>query len=768
MQHRIYRYDDGTIGAVATMAHLNDFIDRGTGYNYFDGTSWAAQPSARIETVRTGWPSYAPWGAAGEIVVAHQSGTTPLIISTRETKGSGAWTQSELYPPTGASGMLWPRMVTNGTDHMNVHVIALTAPTGNGGTVWNDLDGALVYNRSLDGGVSWDGWELLDGMTSAEYLGFVGDAYAWAEPRGNTLAFMLGDSWNDGFVMKSLDNGDTWTKEMIWDCPYDLWTGGYATGDFNCMDGNMALAIGPDDVVHTLIGFMREYGDETGATFFYPWTDGLIYWNDGMDEFPQELDPDWLDENGYMIGWVQDTNVWGGAVTQLAYYYNSMSSIPQIVVDESNQVFAFWSSVTDLLDINNYFLRHIYARASVDGGATWRDYIHYVSSDFLFTWSEIVYMSVAPTSTDKIYFSFQEDGEAGIYLKGAGGAQGQVAITNNNITFSEVEKADIINYDNHFTPVWSGNPYQPMNILLSSATLDGNAIAVGDEIGIYDDDGTGNEICFGVGLVTGPITSGSPFTIIASADDPNTTDIDGFTTGNTILYRAWSSASQTEYSTFQATYNPALDDVFAPLGTSLADVAFMSYITQNIQLSAGWNMMSFYVEPDNMSLLNILQPLVTASELTKAIDEAGGFIQYIPGVGWMNTIGDMANTEGYYIKVTSNTSLEATGSAVATPYNIPLSSGWNIMGYPVDQSQDAITILQPLINNSELIKVINEAGGFIQYIPGVGWMNTIGDFDPGEGYYIKVNANTSLTFGGTTPTWQCGDTIVDPTRRPSI
>lgn len=41
-------------------------------------------------------------------------------------------------------------------------------------------------------------------------------------------------------------------------------------------------------------------------------------------------------------------------------------------------------------------------------------------------------------------------------------------------------------------------------------------------------------------------------------------------------------------------------------------------------------------------------------------------------------------------------------------------------------------------------------------------MNTIGDFDPGEGYYIKVTANTSLTIGGTAPTWQCGDPLVDP------
>ncbi|MBE0648894.1 MAG: T9SS type A sorting domain-containing protein [Bacteroidales bacterium] len=447
MQHRIYRYDDGSIGAVSMMAHLDDFTDRGTGYNYYDGTSWAAQPAARIENTKTGWPSYAPLGANGEIVVAHRSGTTPLVLSKRDTRGTGVWTQLEIPSPAASPGMLWPRMVTNGPDHMNVHVICLTAPTGNGGVVYEGMDGAVVYNRSLDGGETWDGWQLLDGMTSAEYLGFGGDSYAWAEPHGNTLAFMLGDNWNDAFVMKSMDNGDSWTKEMIWNCPFNLWAGGDTTGDFNCMDGVMALAIGPDDVVHTTIGFMRANGDETGAKFYFPWTDGLIYWNDNMPEFPQELDPEWLDENGYMIGWVQDTMVWYGDVTQLAYYYNSMSGIPSVVVDDANQVFAFWSGVTELLDINNYFLRHIYARASVDGGDTWRDYIHYVSSDFLYQWSEIVYVSTSPTtSAEKIYFSFQEDGEAGTYLKGSQGAQGQVSITNNNITFSDVAKADIINW----------------------------------------------------------------------------------------------------------------------------------------------------------------------------------------------------------------------------------------------------------------------------------------------------------------------------------
>jgi len=327
-------------------------------------------------------------------------------------------------------------------------------------------------------------------------------------------------------------------------------------------------------------------------------------------------------------------------------------------------------------------------------------------------------------------------------------------------------ESEVIEYEftvagDHFTPIWTGNPYQPMTILLSSAIFDGNDFAIDDEIGVFDVDGSGNEICVGYGLVAGIISQGTPLTITVSADDSDTPEMDGFITGNTILYKAWSSADQTEFSSYQATYNPALDNNFTPLGTALVDVEFNSSITQTIELSQGWNIMSFYVTPDDMNMLSILDPLVTSSELTKVINEAGGFIQYIPGVGWMNTIGDMANTEGYYIKVTNSTSLDATGMAVDSPFTIPLNSGWNMMSYPMEQPEDAIVILQPLIDANELTKVINEAGGFIQFIPGVGWMNTIGNLEGGEGYYIKVNANTSLTIGGTSSTWQCGDPFED-------
>ena len=82
-QNRIYLYPDGTIGATFMLSHLNDFSDRGTGYNYFDGTAWGAQPASKIEGIKTGWPSYAPLGPNGEIVTSHRFATYPMHILTR-------------------------------------------------------------------------------------------------------------------------------------------------------------------------------------------------------------------------------------------------------------------------------------------------------------------------------------------------------------------------------------------------------------------------------------------------------------------------------------------------------------------------------------------------------------------------------------------------------------------------------------------------------------------------------------------------------------
>jgi len=440
-----YKYPDGTMAGVSIMSHTDAFTDRGTGYNYYNGTAWETAPSAPIETVKSGWGNYAPCGANGEIIISHRSGTTPLYVYKRATKGTGAWVNSEIPNPTGASGMLWPRMVSGGADHNTIHVIAMTAPTANGGVVYEDLDGALLYTRSLDGGANWEDWQLLDGMTSNEYLGFSGDSYALTEPHGDTIAFTYGDSWMDQAIMKSTDNGVTWTKTVIWPCPYNKWNGGAVTDSFFCVDGSMSAALDNSGKVHVTMGLQRANGHEDASKYWFPFTDGLLYWNEDMPTWPEVLDTAELNAGGNIIGWVQDTNVWYAQATELAYYFVSMSSFPTMSIDDYNNIFVVWSGVTTLRDNDNYMLRHLFARAWAVNENAWMANIMDITGDFLYQWSECVYPVQVPDSYDNnIYTLFQSDIDAGVYLKGIQDAQGQTEITNNDIIVLTTSKTAII------------------------------------------------------------------------------------------------------------------------------------------------------------------------------------------------------------------------------------------------------------------------------------------------------------------------------------
>lgn len=104
-----------------------------------------------------------------------------------------------------------------------------------------------------------------------------------------------------------------------------------------------------------------------------------------------------------------------------------------------------------------------------------------------------------------------------------------------------LEKIDKAQRTIHFEPVWSGNGYQHANIYVNSASINGIALGLNDEIAVYD-----GQFCVGMVKLTSEI---DPYvSIIVSLDDPTTPEIDGYTAGNNISYKLWKDQTQTEYS----------------------------------------------------------------------------------------------------------------------------------------------------------------------------------------------------------------------------
>jgi len=435
--NRIHAWPDGTISAVCTRGIDQPagfvFPDRGTGYNYFDGSSWNPKPTSRVETVRTGWPSIASLGLNGEIIVSHRFGVK-LVILTRPAKGTGNWAETYYSGPGGNVNPSWPRMVTSGESNEFVQLIYNTNGVFEGQTT------ALLYSRSSDGGQTWDIQDqLLEGVGSDYYIAIGADEYVMAA-KGNVVAVLVVDLWKDLFLMKSTNNGSTWQKKMIWEHPYpffDIQT--TLTSDtLYTADKSASLAIDSNGMCHVVWGIGRvsrlaSSPPEPGFFDYWPYTDGIGYWNEGMGQIPEAPNPhhtmsaDYLESLGMLCGWTQDVNNSGflfdyegtGNPQFNTYRSIGISTMPTLAINSDGIMAVAFSSVTETYvtpdGLQNY--KHIWARASADNGVTWGDFYDLQAGNIFHIYDECIYPVLTQSSPiGGFNLIYMADNQPGLYV----------------------------------------------------------------------------------------------------------------------------------------------------------------------------------------------------------------------------------------------------------------------------------------------------------------------------------------------------------------
>jgi hypothetical protein len=427
MAKRIYVFPDNTIGATFTFGMAEPgFADRGTGYNYFDGASWGPIPTQKIETIRTGWPSIAPFGENGEIIASHffTTASNYIVFATRQTKGTGSWDEFSHFGPAASSGIVWPRMITSGENNNIIHLLALTVPIFNGGQVYEGLDGAILYSRSSDGGQSWDiDNVLLPGMTSANSKGYPADTYSWASPQGDVLAFSVSDGPYDGFIMKSMDGGDTWEKTIFYESLDNLLDFNVNYGIVGSTDNINACVIDDNGMVHVAVGRQVYDIPGDGNLYYFPYSNGLLYWNESMPPMDTTkvgsaiLEPNGAVSPAYLLAEVFDN---GEEMLELEVpnYHASLTSMPQLVFDYDEKIlYCFYSAITLGYDNGESNYRHIWLRFSDDYGQTWSPYMD-LNDNFLNMFNENVYPSASPTVNDYVHVVYQSDNLPGGAVRG--------------------------------------------------------------------------------------------------------------------------------------------------------------------------------------------------------------------------------------------------------------------------------------------------------------------------------------------------------------
>lgn len=381
---RIVVNADGSIAACWTLEPTDgsgSYANRGTGYNYYNGSAWGAAPTVRVENARVGWGNVVNTRSGRELILSHNGTASLSQLAERNTKGTGAWANSTTALANVAGGNWWPRMTTSmpsGGD--TIYAISISYP----GSLVNGLDGCLLFSRSTDAGLTWDIVnQQPTGFTSANYLGFGGDAYAIAA-KGSTVAIVAGDSDSDVGLAKSTDGGVTWTYSLVYDFPLPLWDFTTTTSDIdadavpdtiNTNDGNFGIALDNNGKAYVSFGAYRLLNDAPSASgySYFPYTDGLILWSEGVTPLTHANEPTWsyvaAIEDLYGDNYISFPTPPNQGDLAFGRWGCSLTSYPSMAFDANNNLYLGYSSIVDSLSSvtdASKLVRHQYVTKSIN------------------------------------------------------------------------------------------------------------------------------------------------------------------------------------------------------------------------------------------------------------------------------------------------------------------------------------------------------------------------------------------------------------------
>ncbi len=412
--------DDGTVGTVFTFSEkASPWPNRGTGYNYFDGTTWGSAPTARLESIRTGWPSYAVLANGMEISISHSWPGGRLIMMSRQ-KGSGSdWKQDTLSNTTGFSA-LWPNITSGGADGNSIHCLATNyrALVGED-SIYKGQKNAIIYRRSQDGGATWDIVDsILPGLDS-NFFESGGSLNHSITSEGDNVAIAVWGGWRDCVLLKSTDNGTTWTKTLIIDFPIDFWDfKGIFDPDGDGIHDTIGVSTSSGDIlldnsgkVHAVYGMMQVYDDNADSLTYnyFPLKGKLHYWNESFGTDSSLIIGEVIDKDGSgELDWVTAGH------NSIPKYSGGACSSGSIRKDVNGNLYVVYAAPVEDKNNGSEHFQHLFLTASRDGGNTWCEYPNDITPDLDDEVFEYAYPNVARgTIRDKIHVIAMLDYEPG-------------------------------------------------------------------------------------------------------------------------------------------------------------------------------------------------------------------------------------------------------------------------------------------------------------------------------------------------------------------
>jgi hypothetical protein len=205
--------------------------------------------------------------------------------------------------------------------------------------------------------------------------------------------------------------------------------------------------------------------------------------------------------------------------------------------------------------------------------------------------------------------------------------------------------------------------------------------------------------------------------------------IGGMREGEIVLFRVNGSVAA---STPRMTWTNSLSPVQINLDASYSPA-------QPIQLSPGWNFMSFRMQPP-LPLVDVTLNSIRG-KYCRVMGEAG--LNYCTVPEQFRTMKEMQAGKGYYLHVTNTQSLNllVDGVPLAANAPLPLHTGVNWVGYLPSSSLPVTVALQSIAG--QYLRVAGISGFYDVSLPE---FTTLWQLEPGKGYAIYATQPVTLTY----------------------
>lgn len=126
-------------------------------------------------------------------------------------------------------------------------------------------------------------------------------------------------------------------------------------------------------------------------------------------------------------------------------------------------------------------------------------------------------------------------------------------------------------------------------------------------------------------------------------------------------------------------------------------------------LKAGWNMVSFQLEPIVPDVETVLAPIMDKVSVIRRYDSSSkewlSFDTSMPS-GW-NDLTECHVFTGYWLQMNEDASLIVRGSFSSDP--ILLHAGWNLVGNRSIQTEDIVDAIGPILNKLNAVRTYDVA-----------------------------------------------------------